>query len=159
MGKFLRVDWKEYGRLCSILSDKITMSGKQFDLVIGIARGGVPLAMVVADQIGSRMDIINVKSYTGIMARKKPRVVSTITNKIKGKQILLIDDLVDHGDTARFVTQYLKRMEPKSITTAVLFKKPQSTFTPDFYTRSTDKWIVFPWEIGELKRSGNDVRL
>jgi hypoxanthine phosphoribosyltransferase len=151
MGKFLHIGWPGYGKMAEELATKVLSKG-HFDLVIGVARGGVPLAMVVSDRIGCRMDIINVKSYTGIGKRKAPKVISTITSSIRGKRVLLVDDLVDHGDTARFVTGYLKSLRPMSLTTAVLFTKPHSTFTPDLFIKSTGKWIVFPWEEGEFER-------
>ncbi|MCS4539591.1 MAG: phosphoribosyltransferase family protein, partial [Thaumarchaeota archaeon] len=66
MQNFRYVSWEDYGRLVSNLSEQIRAAGKKFDLVVGIARGGIPVAMVIADQLGVKIDIINVKSYTGI---------------------------------------------------------------------------------------------
>ncbi len=93
------IGWEEYGRLAEALANKIISSSLQFELVIGIARGGIPLAMVVADRLGVKLDIVNVKSYIAINKRKTPKIVSTLTEKIEGKTILLVDDLVDNGDT------------------------------------------------------------
>ncbi len=54
------------------------------------------------------------------------------------KNYLIIDDLVDTGKT-------LKNVEGKI---AVLYWKPKSIVTPDFYVRQyPDKWISFPYEI------------
>lgn len=135
------------------LAEDVVASGEKFDLVIGIARGGMPVAMVVADTLGVRVDFLNVKSYTDIGERTKPKILSTITENITGKRVLVVDDLVDGGETMESITEYLLNQRPMSIKTAVLFTKPWSTFDPDFSLRVVDKWIVFPYERGEVKRS------
>ncbi len=152
MAKFWYLDWSNYGRLASTLAKTIKRDGEGFDLVVAIARGGIPLALVVADELGLKMDIINVKSYTGIGKRTQPRILSTLTNVAGGSRILLVDDLVDEGETMKKVTSYLRKMNPEVLKTAVLFKKPWSTFSPDYCLKTVDKWVVFPWDTGETKR-------
>jgi uncharacterized protein len=145
--------WPQYGELVNRLSESIASSGQHYDLVIGIARGGIPVAMVIADRLGSKVDFINVKSYTDIGERIKPKILTTITEAIAGKRVLLVDDLVDAGDTMETVTSYLNSENPQLLKTAVLFTKPWSTFVPDFSLQVVDNWIVFPYERGEVRRS------
>ena len=152
MAKYWYIGWAEYGRLADSLSVRIKSSGSEFDLVIGIARGGVPLAMVIADRIGVKMDMINVKSYTGIGRRVKPKILSTLMDGVKGRRILLVDDLVDHGETMKMLTEYLGAMRPSVLGTATLLKKPWSTFSPDYCLKTVDTWVVFPWEKEEARR-------
>lgn len=152
MTEFRYISWPEYGNLAEALAEKIRSSGKSFDLVIGIARGGIPVAMVVSDHLGVKIDFINVKSYSGIAMRTIPRILSTLTEDIKDKNVLLVDDLVDHGVTMDMVKQYLAEQVPKLLETAVLFKKPWSKAEPDYYLEVVDKWIVFPFELSEVNR-------
>jgi hypoxanthine phosphoribosyltransferase len=147
------VTWSQYGEMVTKLADAVAASGERFDLAIGIARGGMPVAMVVADRLGIKVDFLNVKSYTDIGERTKPKILSTITEEIKDKRVLVIDDLVDGGATMESITEYLRAQNPKSLKTAVLFTKPWSTFTPDYSLRVVDNWVVFPYERGEVKRS------
>ena len=95
--------------------------------------------MVVSDHLDVPIDFINVKSYTGIAERATPKVLSTLTERISGKSILLVDDLVDQGDTLSFVKSYLESQSPTAVMTAVLFKKPWSKTEPDFYLEVVDK--------------------
>ena len=152
------VTWAEYGDLVTKLAEDIASTGKKFDLVVGIARGGIPVAMVVADRLDTRVDFLNVKSYTDVGERVKPRILTTITEDIFGKRVLLVDDLVDGGATMETVTRYLDSEGPKSLTTAVLFTKPWSTFSPDYSLRVVDTWVVFPYERGEVRRSRSPKR-
>jgi len=103
MAEYRYVSWPEYGKLAQALAEKVCSSGKRFDLVVGVARGGMPVAMVVADYLNVSIDFINVKSYFGIGERGTPRILSTLTDGIAGKSILIVDDLVDEGDTMKVV--------------------------------------------------------
>jgi len=150
--EFRYISWPEYGNLAEALAEKVRSTGRVFDLVIGIARGGIPVAMVVSDHLNVKIDFINVKSYSGIAERSQPRILSTLTEDIAGKSILLVDDLVDHGVTMDIVSRYLAERDPKVLETAVLFKKPWSKAEPTYYLEVVDKWIVFPFELAEVNR-------
>jgi hypoxanthine phosphoribosyltransferase len=56
------VSWPEYGNLVEALAEKVCFSGKRFDLVVGIARGGMPVVMVISDHLNVRIDFITMKS-------------------------------------------------------------------------------------------------
>ena len=152
MPNFRYIGWSEYGNLAEALSEKVRATGRRFDLVVGIARGGIPVAMVVSDHLDVKIDFVNVKSYNDIGKRTAPRILSTLTENIEGKSILLVDDLVDQGDTLAFLKRYLMDMKPRNLETAVLFKKPWSKTEPDYYLESVSEWIVFPFELGEVNR-------
>ena len=152
MPNFRYINWSEYGNLTEALAEKVRGNGKHYDLVLGIARGGIPVAMVVSDHLNVKIDFINVKSYDDIGKRTTPRILSTLTEKVEGKDILLVDDLVDQGDTIALMKGYLDDQKPKSLETAVLFRKPWSKAEPDYYLENVSEWIVFPFELGEVGR-------
>jgi len=152
MPNFRYISWSEYGNLAEALAEKIRANGKKYDLVVGIARGGIPVAMVVSDHLTVKIDFVNVKSYDAIGQRTSPRILSTLTEGVAGKDVLLVDDLVDQGDTMVFIKRYLKEQKPSSMETAVMFKKPWSKEEPDYFLESVSEWIVFPFELGEVGR-------
>lgn len=144
------VEWLEFGRLCERLAGSITGSGKKVDLVVGIARGGIPPAMVVADRLRVPIDFINVKSYTGVQQRGRVKIISTLFEDASMKNVLVVDDLVDQGETMGTILAFLEKYHPSKVMTAALFIKPWSNFRPDFFVDITDTWVVFPWEHGEF---------
>jgi len=152
LARFRYVGWTEYGKLVESLAKLVQSAGTRFDLVIGIARGGLPVAMVVSDRLGAKVDFINVKSYTGLGTRTAPKILTTITEQIRGEQVLLVDDIVDGGDTMRTVTDYLATKGPAAVKTAALFTKPWSSLRPDFSLSVVEGWVVFPYERGEVRR-------
>ena len=152
MPNFRYISWSEYGNLAEALAEKVRANGSKYDLVVGIAWGGIPVAMVVSDHLNVKIDFVNVKSYNDIGKRTAPRILTTLTEGIQGKDVLLVDDLVDQGDTMEFMKRYLNGQKPKSLETAVMFKKPWSTVEPDYYLESVSEWVVFPFELGEVGR-------
>ncbi|HEV2137648.1 MAG TPA: phosphoribosyltransferase family protein [Nitrososphaerales archaeon] len=152
MPNFRYISWSEYGNLAEALAEKVRANGNHYDLVVGIARGGIPVAMVVSDHLDVKIDFVNVKSYNDIGKRTPPRILSTLIEGVHGKDVLLVDDLVDQGDTLAFLQHYLNEQGPKSLQTAVMFKKPWSKTEPDYYLETVSEWIVFPFELGEVGR-------
>lgn len=152
MPNFRYISWSEYGNLAEALAEKVRANGRHYDLVVGIARGGIPVAMVVSDHLNVKIDFVNVKSYNSIGKRTPPRVLSTLTEGVADKDLLLVDDLVDQGDTLAFMKKFLNDQKPKSLETAVMFRKPWSKTEPDYYLENVTEWVVFPFELGEVGR-------
>ena len=157
MPNFRYISWSEYGNLAEALAEKIRANGKKYDLVVGIARGGIPVAMVVSDHLNVKIDFVNVKSYNDIGKRTAPRILSTLVEGVQGKAVLLVDDLVDQGDTMAFMKKYLSGQKPRSLETAVMFKKPWSAVEPDYFLETVSEWIVFPFELGEVGRQRDEL--
>jgi hypoxanthine phosphoribosyltransferase len=147
----LVLSWKEFGDLAGKLADRVAELDKgKFDLVVAMARGGIPLAMFVADKLQIAVDFMRVKSYKSLSNKTEPKLIFDVHTNIKGMKILVVDDLADTGDTLAFAVKHLKeKCEAGEIITAAMFLKPRSAFTPDLYVRAIDTWVVFPWELGE----------
>lgn len=139
--------------LSRIVSGKIRKSGYKPDIIIAILRGGMVPAMNISDFIGIK-DLRTLKAeHWGITATKnrKAELKSSICGDIKGKKILLVDDLTDTGGSMRVCIRHLKKFNPMEIRTAVLIHKTQSRFEPDFYAEKAEKWkwIILPWNVNE----------
>ena len=119
--------------------------------VIGITRGGLVPATIVARELGVRViDTVCVVSYDhqtqGVL--KVLKGVSEETAKLgggTGKGLLIVDDLVDTGKTARVVRDLLPDAH-----FATVYAKPMGRPLVDtFITEvSQDTWIFFPWDTG-----------
>jgi len=78
---------------------------------------------------------------------------------LKGKDLLVIDEVCHTGGTMQEISDYCEAAGVNSIRFATLFLKSlQSKFTPDFWVKETEKWIVFPWEPHEKAGKESTVR-
>jgi hypoxanthine phosphoribosyltransferase len=75
------------------------------------------------------IDFISAKSYEGT-TQGEIRILKTITVDIEGKDVYLIDDIYDSGNTMNRLVKHLQYQNPKSITPITLFKKHYSN-NPD----------------------------
>jgi hypothetical protein len=69
---------------------------------------------------------------------------------IKGKKVVVLDEISESGKTLIFVKKYLTKMHPSQMIFATLFIKPKTKLIPDLYLQNTSKWIVFPYELREM---------
>jgi hypoxanthine phosphoribosyltransferase len=143
-----KLTWEQVAALSEDLAAAIKKSGFQPDYLIGIASGGlIPLALVAGMLNIKNILTVSVGSYDG----KKQREFKLIyfpTIDLKGKKILLIDEVSETGQTLERVTNIFKeKYQPAEIRTATLVVNAKSSkFYPDFYSLETDEWTVFPWE-------------
>ncbi|MCX6058923.1 MAG: hypoxanthine phosphoribosyltransferase [Chloroflexi bacterium] len=98
-------------------------------LLICILRGGVPFMVDLSRSITSphMMDFMAVSSY-GIGKRESTgsaRVTLDLQTDIRGKNVLLIEDIVDSGHTISSVLQMLETRQPKSLKVCALLDKPE----------------------------------
>jgi hypoxanthine phosphoribosyltransferase len=78
-----------------------------------------------AIRIPVRVDFLMVTSY-GSQAKMSGRVkiVTEMTEDIKGKDVLLVEDIVDSGLTAQYLFKTLAKKKPRSIKICTLLSKP-----------------------------------
>ncbi|MEW6739040.1 MAG: phosphoribosyltransferase [Nitrospirota bacterium] len=147
------LSWNRVIRDTKKLSKNIKDSGYKPDIVVAIGRGGYVPARILCDYLLMR-DLTSIKvEHWGIAATETERAVIKfpLCTDIKGKKVLLVDDITDTGDTLRVSLEYLKTFEPKDIKTAVLIHKTCSVIIPDHFVSKVTKWrwIIFPWHIYE----------
>jgi len=122
----------------------------QPDLILGISTGGLIPTRIIAHELDIKtVDVIAVKSYNADRTRGKTTIqLEKDWQHLQNKQILVVDDLVDHGGTMAFVVNLVRQFHPKTVKTAVIYKKSCSNFTPDFFARETpaNEWINFSWD-------------
>lgn len=140
--------WADFGDASRLLARAIAASGFRPDLVLSIARGGLPVGGALAYALDVKnCAAINVEFYTGIGERMDVPVVLPPTPPLvdlAGLKVLLADDVADSGETLALVTD-LVRPHVADLRSAVLYKKPRSVVDPDYYWAHTEKWISFPW--------------
>ncbi len=148
--EFLPISWTTYHTLTQKLAATILAQKESPDEIVGISRGGLTLGHILTDLLRIPISVIAIQSYTDIETQGEVKITSPLVTSIKGKHVLLVDDVADSGKTLERATGYLKEMGAKKITTVTLFYKPRSVFRPDYFAKQTTKWILFPYEPAEM---------
>jgi hypoxanthine phosphoribosyltransferase len=147
--------WNQiYGMLFE-QSEKISKSGYHPDILVGIARGGMIPARILADLLSvSQVAIFRIEFYTDIAkSGMQPAITQFLNVDIKGKKVLVIDDVSDSGQSLKIAKQYLIEKGAVDVKIATLYAKTATQVMPDFVEKITACWIVFPWEIKETLQS------
>ena len=141
------ISWAELHRDARCLARKLSQKGT-WRGVIAIARGGLIPGSLIARELSIKfVDTVCVTSYTTAedegpaTVQGPPRVLKGFHGD--GDGYLIIDDLVDTGETARLV----RGMAPRAHF-ATLYAKPKGMDSVDTYVREyrQDEWLYLPWD-------------
>ncbi len=143
---YLPVSWNTYHESSQKIAAAILDSPFVLDEIVAISRGGLTFGHMLSDFLRKPISTITIQSYHDIRSQGEVKITAKLSTSIKGKHILLVDDVADSGKTLKRAVSYLKKLAPKNITTATMYYKPHSVFRPDFYVDQTDRWIIFPYE-------------
>ncbi len=143
------ITWGEVQRLARRLAIAVRGSGFAPDLLVAIGRGGYPAARLLSDYLGI-LDLTEVKveHYRGTRKAPAARVRYPLSAPVTDRQILLVDDVTDTGDSFRVAIEHLRSLgTPRAIRTAALHHKTVSPFVPDYFGRKLVKWrwLIYPW--------------
>jgi hypothetical protein len=146
------LSWDHIFELCFKISSDVRKSGFRPDAIVAVGRGGWIPARIISDFLNIR-DLYSVKAEHWDVAETKDnaRITQPINVDIKGKKILVVDDVADTGKTLKVVVNHIKKSGAEKIKSAVLQYKKTSTFSPDYTGEVLEKWvwIVYPWGITE----------
>ncbi|WP_025884713.1 xanthine phosphoribosyltransferase [Asaia prunellae] len=146
---YATVTWDQLHRDARTLASALMARGA-FKGIVAVTRGGLIPAAIIARELDCRLvESISVISYSGESAedQKEPRVVKAPVAAGDGEGFLVIDDLVDSGETAKVVREVLPKAH-----FACLYAKPNGKPHTDQYVMEVtqDTWVLFPWDTAPL---------
>ena len=138
--KTFPISWEQLHRDSRALAWRLVDLGK-WRGIVAITRGGMVPASIIARELEiHHLDTVCVSSYDK-RAQGKITVLKSVD--MDGQDWLLVDDLVDTGQTARIV----RNMLPEAHFATVYAKPEGRPLVDTFITEvSQDTWILFPWD-------------
>lgn len=147
--KGFHISWDQMHRDARALAWRLDGKGPDngaWKAVVGITRGGMVPAMIVARELDIRVvDTISVKSYSH-QDRAEAKLIKAPQAELMGDGtgVLIVDDLVDTGKTLELV----RAMYPKAHFATIYAKPHGRPMVETFITEvSQDTWIFFPWDM------------
>lgn len=114
---------------CRELGDQLTKEYEgKFPLAIGVLKGALPFMSDILRSINTHleMDFMDVSSYGNEMRSSgEVKIVKDLDTKVEGRDILIIEDIIDSGLTLSYLVDLFKYRKAKSIKIVTLLDKPE----------------------------------
>ena len=148
--KAFPVSWDQFHRDARALAWRLSGAGP-FEAIVCVTRGGLVPAAIVARELDVRLiETVCVASYNHT-AQGELRVLKDVAKSIvalgggRGKGVLIVDDLVDTGKTAKVARDILPDAHFATVYAKPMGRPMVDTFITEV---SQDTWIFFPWDTG-----------
>lgn len=118
------------------------------DTILAIARGGVTLGHFLSSTLDNRR-LFTINSIHYEDTKKLDTFdIFNIPDLSDAKKVVVVDDIIDSGETMREILNLLKEKYPFcQFKTASIFYKPSAVVQADFKVKEAKEWIDFFWEI------------
>jgi uncharacterized protein len=147
------ITWEEVYSLCHQLVQQLHRENFRIDIIVAIARGGFVPARLLSDMLGIHdLTSFKIEHYQGAYKQHEAYVKYPLNADINGRNVLLLDDVCDSGDTFAVGVEHIQRCGTlNEMRTAALHLKTVSRFIPDFYAETVGewRWLIYPWAVNE----------
>ncbi len=158
--KDLNVGWEEYHRLVERLALQIHDSGWRFDAIVCLARGGLRVGDILSRIFDRPLGVMFTSSYREQAGREQGgmRIGEHLCSaaELPGTHWLLVDDLVDSGQTLGEILRVLRarHSQLREVRSAVIWQKAISVTRPDYVVEylPDSPWIRQPFEVYDSLR-------
>ncbi len=150
-------------KLVKILADRLMSSGYDPDVIVAIGSGGFIPARIVKTYINRPIYAVGI-SYYGLDQKhmtnpQKIQWIDEAQQHLRGKRVLLIDEVDDTRATLSYCVNELLQYEPQEIAVLVLhnkLKKKDAEFSPEIKRyfpglEIEDLWIKYPWDAIDIE--------
>lgn len=145
------VTWDDIVSWSRSLAKKVRDSGYRPDVVVAVARGGFIPARLVCDflMIDNLISLQSQHWTEAAKAEDKAVIKYPYTIDLRGKKVLLVDDIVDTGESLYLAREFiLENWKADEVRIAVLqWISPVAKFKPEYFHIEVKEWIWFqyPW--------------
>lgn len=134
-------------------------------ILIGLLKGSIPFMAELIKHIdcSMEMDFMKVSSYSGTESTGRVNIKADLATDISGRDVLIVEDIVDSGLTLTKVIELLKERKPRSIEIVTLLDKNEGRIVegliPKYIGFSIpNKFVIgFGLDYNELYRNLNYI--
>lgn len=155
------VTYEEVHKLMKKIAEEIGNDNWQPDCIVGISGGGLIPVRILRNFLKKDIYIVGLKRYTDENETHeipiKIQWIDEVEKKVKGKKILLVDEIDDTRITLSYCLSELLKYNPDEIRIAVIHQKnkEKKALFPDkvkVYEGKDvpDKWIIYPWDAHDI---------
>lgn len=142
---------QEIRSICQLLGKQLSTRyrfNEKPPVFIGVMKGALPFMMDLIQEVDIplTLDFVQLSSYNGTESTGTVVLKTDVSTDIRGKDIVIVEDIVDSGISMVFLVDYLKKKyQPKSIITVALLDKKinrKIPFTLDYYGKEVGEGFL-----------------
>jgi uncharacterized protein len=149
-----KLAWQDFMEMTLNLAESLVQGGGTPDVLIGVARGGLPLLTALASYLKvSDVGVAFVRSTEtdDPFSTRLPTVECrrlALPDGAQGRSVVIVDDIIRSGRTIRAVLDELEHEAWSTVRVASLYAEPQHSDFPLHCVRVVNRtnWIAFPWD-------------
>ena len=127
--KKILISEQEIDSIVSNLAEKIDKDYENKDmLMVGLLKGSICFMADLMKKMKSdfKIDFVVASSYAnGTESTGTVNIVKDVSQSVQGKDILIVEDIIDSGNTLDFMVKYFKAKKANSVKIATLLDKPE----------------------------------
>ena len=136
-----------YENIAFMVDQLVSRVSTDYDYIVGIGRGGLIPATMLAYKLNKKVLILGVSTYNNTTQTDKHYIYQPVNLPDAASKFLVVDDICDTGNTFKIFKEIYCNTIHK-FEYASLFAKDKSSHMVDYYGFSTPEgmWLTFPWE-------------
>jgi len=139
------ISWEEFHGICKALAKAVATF--EPEIILPIGRGGYYPGTLLAHML--QVEIYPVRLSRRINDQVKfeePQWLLEPPRLVRGKQVLIVDEICGQGETIRMVKEKIASLQAKETRSAVLYAHSWGVNVPDYIGLVTDALILNPWD-------------
>ncbi len=147
---YLIPTYDQMAGLAYSITHQMRQAGVHPENVISVSDGAHPYGLMITDNLALSKDrktiTMAAKAFAGVSALSRVEITQGLSRPIRGQSAVLVDEVVDRGDTMQATADFVRTVGgPSELWTVGFIHKAHSTFEPDFVgARIASEWVVFP---------------
>jgi hypoxanthine phosphoribosyltransferase len=147
--KVRELTWAEFDRMVQGLARSIQVTFRP-QAVVGVAHGGVFAGGAIASALACEFYPVRISRRSRVkLKRKSPKLSGGMPRELKGKRVLVVDDVAASGETLELACKLAVQVGAKEVTTATLVSR-EDGYQPSWSALTTKALVVFPWDYEPL---------
>ncbi len=139
------ISWEDFHGLCKGLV--VAISAYQPEIVLPIGRAGYYPGTLMAHLLQAELFPIRLSRRVGdVVTYRSPRWLIEPPKAVKGRRVLIVDEICSTGETITMATQKAMAMGARAYKSAVLYAHKKGTSVPDYIGLITDELLLNPWD-------------
>lgn len=139
------ISWHDFHGICKALAQAV--ANYDPDVILPIGRGGYYPGTLLAHILRVELYPVRVsRRVDDVVVHKQPRWLIEPPAWIKGKRVLIVDEICSRGETIAIVKEKATQLGADAIKSAVLYSHSWGTAVPDYIGLVSDALLLNPWD-------------